>query len=148
MIVLDTNVVSEVLRPKPNLGVKEWVQSCKGDVAITAITLSELLAGLRRLPEGKRKRMLTEMIAGTVDPFVRVGLVLPFDAATAPFYADVLFERERSGHPISTADAQIAAICLARGAQLATRNTKDFVRTGVHLIDPWSPSQIEVVLKS
>lgn len=138
MIVLDTNVISEIFRPSPNPGVVRWLTSLTGDVAITSITLAELLAGVRRLPDGRRKDDLVQRINAAVEPYRGSRAVLPFDDLAAERYADVLLARQSAGAPISTADAQIAAICLAHGATCATRNLKDFANTGVDLIDPWS----------
>ena len=137
MIVLDTNVISEVFRPHPDAGVVAWLESLTGDVAITAVTLAELLAGVRRLPDGRRKNALSEAIHAAIEPYRRDGAVLAFDDLAAAQYAEVVASREAAGLPISMADAQIAAICRARDARCATRNTKDFVDTGVELIDPW-----------
>ena len=138
MIVLDTNVISEIFRPSPNPGVVRWLTSLTGDVAITSITLAELLAGVRRLPDGRRKDDLVQRINAAVELYRGSRAVLPFDDLAAERYADVLLARQSAGAPISTADAQIAAICLAHGATCATRNLKDFANTGVELIDPWS----------
>ena len=138
MIVLDTNVVSEVRRPRPEVNVVEWLESVTDDVAITAITLAELLAGLRRLPDGRRKTELTGAVEGALRPYRDTGAILAFDAVAAPHYAATLAQREAAGLPVSTGDAQIAAICRARGAVCATRNIKDFLRTGVSLFDPWT----------
>ena len=138
MIVLDTNVISEIFRPSPNPGVVRWLTSLTGDVAITSITLAELLAGVRRLPDGRRKDDLVRRINAAVEPYRGSRAVLPFDDLAAERYADVLLARQSAGAPISTADAQIAAICLDHGATCATRNLKDFANTGVELIDPWS----------
>jgi len=138
VIVLDTSVISEVFRPSPEPRVIDWLESLSGDVAITSITLAELIAGLRPLPDGRRKEGLTRGIEAALEPYRGSGSVLPFDELGAPRYADVLAARESAGSPISTADAQIAAICLAHGATCATRNVKDFADTGVTLLDPWS----------
>jgi predicted nucleic acid-binding protein len=138
MIVLDTNVISEIFRPSPEPRVAEWLASLRGDVAITVITLAELLAGVRRLPDGRRKDELASRIDAAIAPYRGSRAVLPFDDAAADRYADVLVARESAGTPISTADAQIAAICLANKAVCATRNVKDFARTGVDLVDPWA----------
>lgn len=138
MIVLDTNVISELVRPVPDARVVDWVSSTTEDIAITAITVAELLAGLRRLPGGRRKDELVRRITSALDVYRGGRAVLPFDDLAADGYADVLASRTTAGLPISTADAQIAGICLAHGATCATRNTKDFAKTGVDLIDPWS----------
>lgn len=137
MIVLDTNVVSEVFRSSPEAGVVGWLASLTGDVAITSVTLAELLAGGRRLPDGRRKTELRKHIESALGPYRGSRSVLPFDEAAAERYADVLVAREAAGAPISTADAQIAAICLAHDATCATRNVRDFAYTGIDLINPW-----------
>ncbi|NHN55105.1 type II toxin-antitoxin system VapC family toxin [Calidifontibacter sp. DB0510] len=138
MIVLDTNVISEVFRPRPSPAVVDWLQSLTGEVAITAITLAELQAGLEALPAGRRSRALRAQVSAALEPYLNDGSVLPFDAAAAPHYAGILTARQSAGLPISTADAQIAAICRAHGATLATRNVKDFVEAGVEVVDPWT----------
>lgn len=137
MIVLDTNVISEVFKPNPHTRVVAWLETITDDVAITAITLAELLAGVRRLPDGQRKSALTMAIAEALEPYRATGAVLAFDESITDHYAEILVTRERVGRPISMADAQIAAICRFHGALCATRNTKDFAHTGVDLIDPW-----------
>jgi predicted nucleic acid-binding protein len=137
VIILDTNVISELTRPAPDQGVIAWLDSLPaGEAAITAITAAELLHGLRRLPDGRRKNELSEAVHALIDADFR-DRVEPFDVLAADHYADVVTGRERAGHPISTADAQIAAICRVRKATLATRNTADFTGTGVDLTDPW-----------
>lgn len=137
MIVLDTNVLSEIFRSRPDTRVVAWLESLAGEVAITAVTLAELLAGVRRLPAGTRRLMLAATIDTALEPYRETRAILPFDDLAAEQYAEVLVAREQAGLPIGTADAQIAAICRSRGALCATRNTKDFVGTGVELIDPW-----------
>ena len=137
MIILDTNVVSELARQVPDPGVLAWLDSLEiSEVATTAITAAELRYGVARLPEGHRKRELTVMIRGVLtEDFY--GRVLPFDERASVRYADIVTGRERMGRPIGVADAQIAAICRDSGATLATRNTPDFEETGIKLIDPW-----------
>lgn len=141
MIVLDTNVISEIFRPAPEPRVVDWIASLTGDVAITSITLAELLAGVRRLPDGRRKDELAQHIDSALEPYRGSRAVLSFDDRAADRYAGVLVVREVVGAPISTADAQIAAICLANGATCATRNVKDFANTGVELVDPWKAGE-------
>ncbi|WP_017610744.1 type II toxin-antitoxin system VapC family toxin [Nocardiopsis xinjiangensis] len=138
MIVLDTNVISEVFRPQPDAQVVSWLESLSGDVAITAVTLAELLSGVRRLPSGRRRETLTTRIEAALQPYRDTRAVLSFDDRAADHYADILVARERAGLSISTADAQIAAICRVYGATCATRNVKDFVETGVELVNPWA----------
>jgi predicted nucleic acid-binding protein len=137
VIVLDTNVISELARQVPDTGVLSWLDSLDiSDVATTAVTAEELRYGVARLPEGHRKRELTVVIRGILSEDFH-GRVLPFDDRASVRYADIVAGRERIGRPIGVADAQIAAICRDVGAILATRNTADFEETGVELIDPW-----------
>ncbi|MEV1242481.1 type II toxin-antitoxin system VapC family toxin [Nonomuraea sp. NPDC049750] len=136
MIVLDTNVISEIFRPKPDARVVAWLESLAGDVAITSVTLAELLAGVRALPDSKRRSALSATIEFALQPYRETRAVLSFDEEAAAHYADVLVVREQAGLPISTADAQIAAICRSHKAACATRNIKDFVQTGIELLDP------------
>jgi len=137
VIILDTNVISEVVRSAPNGRVVAWLESLTGEVAITAVTFAELLAGVGRLADGRRKVELSTRIAAAIEPCRGSRSILAFDDAAAAHYADVLLARETVGRPISTADAQIAAICLANEATCATRNLRDFAHTGVNLLDPW-----------
>lgn len=138
MIVLDTNVISEIFRPQSDPQVVAWLESLTGDVAITTVTLAELLAGLRRLPNGRRRSVLSARIDTALQPYREAGSVLAFDDEAADHYAEVFVAREKAGMPISMADAQIAAICRTHRASCATRNTKDFVGTGIALINPWT----------
>lgn len=143
MIVLDTNVVSELMRPDPATSVETWVdQLPPDDVFITAITAAELLFGVERLPDGRRRRALAGRVRALIDEDFEER-VLPFDAAAAPHYAIVCTTRERLGRPISMADSQIAAICRLFGARLATRNTRDFADTGTTVINPWTAARPE-----
>lgn len=138
MIIVDTNVISEIFRPSPDPRVADWLVSLTDEVAITSITLAELLAGIRRIPDGRRKEELARRVMEAVAPYRGTRSILSFDDHAAEQYAEVLASREAAGTPISTADAQIAAICLAHGATCATRNIKDFQHTGVELVDPWN----------
>lgn len=139
MIVLDTNVISEIFRSTPDQRVAEWLSSSTSEVAITSITLAELLAGVRRLPDGRRKEALASRIDVAIEPYRGTRAVLAFDDLAAERYADVLVAREAAGTPMSTADAQIAAICLVHDATCATRDVTDFAHTGVPLVNPWAP---------
>ena len=136
MIVLDTNVVSELMKAQPDESVAGWVLAqAAGDLYTTSVTLAEILYGIERLPDGKRKELLGTTASGVFDAFAEQ--VLPFDAGAAASYATIVATRDRLGLPINGFDAQIAAICLARGGGLATRNVKDFERTGVDVTNPW-----------
>lgn len=137
MIVVDTNVVSELMRSDPDERVVAWVTGIDGrDLFTTAITLGEIGFGLERLPDGARKRRLVGIADQVFTAFH--DRVLAFDAAAAQRYGGVVASRERSGHPISIADAQIAAICLCHDATLATRNTDDFAMPALDVVDPWA----------
>lgn len=140
MIVLDTNVISGIFRPHPEPRVLAWLESLTDDVAITAITLAELLTGVRRLPDGRRKADLEAAIHRAIQPYRDTRSLLAFEEEAAVEYAEVLAAREQAGLPISTADAQIAAICRVHRAVCATRNLKDFALAGIELVDPWSAS--------
>jgi toxin FitB len=137
VIVLDTNVISELTRQAPEPGVISWLDSLPAaEVATTAITAAELLYGVARLPSGHRKTELTAAVHGLLtDDFQ--GRVLSFGDRAAPQYADIVVGRERLGRPIGVAAAQIAAICRTLDASLATRTTNDFGETGIELINPW-----------
>ncbi|WP_019807443.1 type II toxin-antitoxin system VapC family toxin [Saccharomonospora halophila] len=137
MIVLDTNVVSELMRPEPDSRVMTWVDRLPAeDVFVASVTAAELRYGAARLSDGRRKR---ELVVKVEELFAEdfQGRVLPFDDAAAACYAEIAVERERAGQTVSMADAQIAAICRSHGTPLATRNIKDFSGTGVDLVNPW-----------
>jgi toxin FitB len=143
VIVLDTNVISELTRPVPEPGVVSWLDSLPaGEVGTTAVTAAELLYGVTRMPDGRRKTELTAAVRGLLGEDFR-GRILPFDEHCATRYADIVCGRETLGRPIGVADAQIAAICRTAEATLATRNTDDFSGTGIDLINPWKPDQPE-----
>lgn len=135
-VILDTNVVSELMRAAPDKHVEGWVRRVPPAVVYTtSVTLAEVRFGIARLPAGRRRDLLADAAEDIFGAFE--DRVLPFDAAAANQYADVVVERERAGAPIAGFDAQIAAICRSRRAVLATRNTADFSRLGLDLIDPW-----------
>ena len=118
MIVLDTNVISETFRRQPEPRVVEWLTSLTDDVAITTITLAELFAGVRRLPEGRRKSALESNIHAALLPFRATRSILSFDESAAEAYAEITADRERAGLPISMADAQIAPDSCHRGTSV------------------------------
>lgn len=136
MIVVDTNVASELMRPSPSEAVLAWVRRQRGgDLFLSAITVAEIRYGIERLPNGRRKESLR---SAADDVFTVFGdQILPFDATAAEQYALVVSGRDGLGMPIDGFDAQIAAICRAHRAALATRNVSDFRETGVDVIDPW-----------
>jgi len=136
VIVADTNVASELMRPAPAANVVAWVRAQRADeLHTTAITVAEIGYGIERLPEGARKALLRATATQVFFAFAE--RVLAFDADAAALYREIVDTRERGGAPIDGFDAQIAAICRRHGASLATRNVRDFANTGVDVIDPW-----------
>lgn len=137
MIVVDTNVVSELMRPSPARAVTTWLLAHDGrELFTTSITLAEIRYGIERLPAGQRQRQLRETAQKVFTAFA--DQVLPFDRLAAVQYGSLVADRESAGSPIDGFDAQIASICRSRDAALATRNTTDFKGTGIDLIDPWA----------
>lgn len=137
MIVLDTNVVSELMRATPSPAVLTWLaDQPRAEVTTTAITVAEVRYGIARLPAGRRRNDLLTAAADVFGEFA--AQVLAFDAAAALAYADLVADCERHGHQLNAFDAQIAAICRVRSARLATRSVKDFKGTGADVVDPWA----------
>jgi len=138
LILLDTNVLSELMRPKPESIVVRWVdgrQEC--DVWISAITVAEIRLGIELLPNGKRKSLLISM-ADHMFHEEFAGRCLPFDYEAACKYSQIVADRSRKGKPISVEDAQIAAIAITADLSLATRNIKDFEGIEeLNVINPW-----------
>lgn len=140
MIVLDTNVLSELMRPRPDPTVESWLADQPGaSVFISAITEAELRYGIALLPGGKRQATLSTILQAMLSEDFD-GRILPFDSPAAAAFAEIAADRRRAGKPISQADAQIAAIARSRGAALATRNVADFQECGIEIINPWSES--------
>jgi toxin FitB len=138
VIVLDTNVVSELIKPAPAPPVITWVDEREpAELVITAITAAELRAGVAILPRGHRSNQVGQRMDALLT-FTFAGSVLPFDIDTAGHYAEVVAARRRAGKPIAALDAQIAGLCRRHRATLATRNIRDFDATGVELVDPWT----------
>ncbi|WP_075881534.1 type II toxin-antitoxin system VapC family toxin [Vreelandella massiliensis] len=137
MIVLDTNVLSELMRPEPDARVIDWLDRQDArSVAISAITVAEILYGIERLPDGKRKRGFAAMVAAMFEEDFS-GRILSFDSGAAIHYAEQVAASESAGRQVHMADAQIEAICIQHGAVLATRNLKDFEMLTVETINPW-----------
>jgi toxin FitB len=137
MIVLDTNVLSELMRPEPAESVVAWVTSHPtASQYTTAVTQAEILHGILLLSAGRRRtNLLNAANAMFAEDFA--GRVLGFGTDAALPYARIAAERRRAGRPISHFDAQIAAIARASGASIATRNVRDFEGCGINVIDPW-----------
>jgi predicted nucleic acid-binding protein len=138
MIILDTNVVSELMRPSPHVEVARWVSAQPApSLYTTTITQAEILYGVLLLPKGRRRADLEEAAeAMFAEDFA--GRVLPFGAEAARAYASIAAQRRSAGLPVSAFDMQIAAIAASSGARLATRNVRDFDGTNVVLIDPFA----------
>lgn len=136
MIVLDTNVVSELMRSAPDPVVSAWAGDVDGpDLFTSTITVAEISHGLHRLPKGSRR---TALMVLADEVFRRFDdRILAFDRPAAERYGELVASREAIGRPISIADAQIAAISLVNDATLATRNRDDFAALDLALIDPW-----------
>ncbi len=137
MIIIDTNVVSELMHPEPDPGVASWVRARdRRELRMTAISLAEVRYGIARLPDGRRKQVLLGAADEIFSAFA--DQILPVDAAAAEHYAVIASSRERAGKPIPGFDALIAAVCRSQGAMLATRNVSDFDGTGIEIINPWT----------
>lgn len=136
--LLDTNVLSELMREHPDAGVLEWfAQNARASMRTSSVTQAEILTGIALLPAGKRR---TALAVAAEQMFEQdfAGHCLVFDSAAAKHYALIVAARTRQGQPISTEDAQIAAIALASGLTLATRNTKDFEHIeALAWVNPW-----------
>ena len=138
MIILDTNVVSEFMTSPPASQVLDWLNT--QDVTslyLTSISIAEIGYGLRAMPEGKRRRLLSERFERFVkEAFIH--RIVSFDESAARIYGEVMCERKEIGRPMSNLDGQIAAIARSRGFIVATRNTKDFEHCQIGLINPFN----------
>lgn len=137
MFVLDTNVVSELMRPFPSPVVEEWVADRPaGHLFFTSVGEAELRFGVEILPVGARRDALTTAIEGVLrEDFAN--RVLPFDSPAARKYAEIAAARRAAGRPISHTDCQIAAIAGSRGGTVVTRNTRDFEGIDIAVLNPW-----------
>jgi predicted nucleic acid-binding protein len=137
MRLLDTNVVSELMKAAPDSGVLAWIDGLsRTDLFVASVTQAELLYGVALLPPGRRRDSIARAVDAVFADLFRER-ILPFDSAAASAYADIGAIRRRAGRPISAFDAAIAAVARSRGATLATRNSADFEGCGVDVIDPW-----------
>ncbi len=138
MILLDTNVVSEPLKPQPDAAVLRWLDAQNIEALyLPTIGLSELMFGVATLPEGRRKRELETQLEQRVLTVFK-GRVLPFDAAAASAHAELRARARRLGRGIPIVDGYIAAIALANGMTVASRDTSPFIAAGLPVIDPWA----------
>lgn len=143
MFLIDTNVVSELMRRRPDPTVLNWFGShSAAELYISAVAEAELRRGVAILPDGERRSQLVAAInAMIMEDFA--GRVLPFDSRAAKTFAAIFAQRRAAGRPISFPDCQIAAIALANGATMATRNVGDFEGCGVDVINPWNSSNAD-----
>ena len=137
MFILDTNVVSELMRPAPDPAIASWVaERATSSLFLTAVTEAELRFGLAVMPPGKRR----DGLAAGLERMLETGFanrILPFDSAAARAYAGIVAARRRRGQPPAQADCQIAAIARSRGMAVATRNVRDFEEMGIDVFNPW-----------
>ena len=138
MFLLDTNVVSELMRKSADPAVEAWVRGQPvEELFFSAVGEAELRYGAAVLPAGRRRNTLIS----DIESMLRAAFehrILPFDSNAAVVYADVASARRAAGRPVPTADCQMAAIARSRGMALATRNVRDFVDMGIDVIDPWT----------
>jgi len=135
MILVDTNVWSELSRVAPDHNVRVWEKANAANLWLATVVIGELLSGVQMLPEGKRRQTFLDGYDELISLYA--DRIAPFDLDAARQYGSVLAEQERAGRNPGTADTQIAAIALARGMKLATRNIRHFEGLGLELIDPW-----------
>ena len=137
-VLLDTNVISELLRPSPNSAVEGWVARREAaDLLFSAVGEAELRYGVALLPAGRRR----DALASAVEAILREDFedrVLPFDSRAAREYAEIAASRRTAGRPVAPADCQIAAIARSRDLTIATRNVRDFADMELELVDPWA----------
>ncbi len=137
MIILDTNVISELMREKPDNQVKQWLSQQKFiHLYLTTITIAEIQRGLARLPIGKRRANLETNFSHFLSSAF-AGRILSFDEDAAYLYGDIAAKREKAGFHIDAVDLMIVSIAKSHAAKIATRNTKDFHSCEVELINPW-----------
>ncbi|MCP4559581.1 MAG: type II toxin-antitoxin system VapC family toxin [Bosea sp.] len=136
MIVLDTNVVSEAMKPEPNPDVRAWLDEQAAETLyLSSVTIAELLFGIGALPAGRRKDKLAVALDGLLGLFD--GRILPFDMSDARHYADLAVKARSAGKGFPTPDGYIAAIAVSRGFAVATRDASAFAIAGIAVVDPW-----------
>ncbi|MFN4266405.1 MAG: type II toxin-antitoxin system VapC family toxin [Aquabacterium sp.] len=136
MIVLDTNVVSEAMKPQPNDAVQAWLNNQVAETLyLSSVTLAELLYGIAALPTGKRKNLLSQALDGLLELFN--GRILSFDIDAARHYAELAMTAKEGGRGFPTPDGYIAAIAASRGFCVASRDTAPFEAAGLSVINPW-----------
>lgn len=137
MILLDTNVVSEAMKPEPHPSVRDWLDAQAAETLfLSSVTVAELMFGIGALPRGKRKDRLATTLDGVMELFEP--RILPFDTQAARRYADLAVKARKAGKGFPTPDGYIAAIAAARGFAVASRDTAAFAAAGLTVIDPWT----------
>jgi predicted nucleic acid-binding protein len=140
MILLDTNVVSEAMKPEPHPSVRGWLDAQTGETLfLSSVTIAELLFGIGTLPNGKRQDNLAVALDGVLELFA--ARILPFDTAAARYYADLDVKARAAGKGFPTPDGYIAAIAAAHGFAVASRDTSSFNAAGLTVIDPWTMAE-------
>ncbi len=136
MILLDTNVVSEAMKPEPNAAVRIWLDAQAADTLyLSSVTIADMLSGIGALPAGGRKDRLASALGGVMELFE--GRILPFDLAAARRYADLAVAARNAGRGLPMPDGYIAAIAAAQGFAVASRDSTAFEAAGVSVINPW-----------
>ena len=136
MIILDTNVVSEAMKPAPNASVREWLNAQAIETLyLSSVTIAELQFGIAALPKGKRQNLLSQAFEGMTQMFNN--RVLPFDMDAARHYVQMAVKARALGCGLPMADGYIAAIAASKGFMLATRDTAPFKGVGLAVVDPW-----------
>lgn len=140
MILLDTNVVSEAMKPEPDEAVRAWLDEQAAETLyLSSVTVAELMFGIGALPDGKRKDKLTDAVEGVMELFA--DRILPFDTDAARHYAELAVKARAAGKGFPTPDGYIAAIAASRGFLVATRDTSAFDAAGLEVINPWNAEQ-------
>ena len=138
MILLDTNVVSELMKPVSHPAVNRWVDNQVAETLfLSTISLSELMTGIAIMPSGKRQQALSLLLDNIIER-VFLGRVLPFDQPAARAYATLMAQARRNGFAIDISDGQIAAIAAVHGYTVATRDVRPFDAAAVSVINPWT----------
>jgi predicted nucleic acid-binding protein len=136
LIFLDTNVVSETMKRQPDSRIINWIVLNAKDIALPTVTIAEICFGIEKIAEEVRAQRFASSLTNLCTQFaIRI---YSFDEKSAHVYGRLMAASERRGRPMETQDCMIAAITLSNNARLATRNGKDFVATGVPLVDPWN----------
>lgn len=140
MILLDTNVVSEAMKPEPHRGVRDWLDAQAAETLfLSSVTVAELLFGIGVLSRGKRRENLATALDGVLELFA--GRILPLDTEAARRYAGLAVRARAAGKGFPTPDGYIAAIAAAHGFAVASRDTSPFMAAGLTVIDPWKTTQ-------